>query len=73
MERQMLVLRRVLDQFCEQNQVPLDDPLAIAAAHELLRRWQMGDPTESELTSDLAHLTATRGSAASAASQAMRF
>lgn len=60
----MLVLRRVLDQFCEKNQVPLDDPLAIAAAQELVRLWQSGDPTEAELASDLAHLTAARHGAA---------
>lgn len=53
----MLVLRRVLDQFCEKNQVSLDDPLAIAAAQELVRMWQTGDPTEAELAHDLAHLT----------------
>ena len=53
----MLVLRRVLNQFCEQNQVSLDDPLAIAAAQELVRKWQMGDPTEAELASELAHLS----------------
>lgn len=58
----MLVLRRVLDQFCERNQVPLDDPLAIAAAQELLRMWQTGDPTEAELT-DLAQMTAARNGA----------
>ena len=52
----MLVLRRVLDQFCEQNQVSLDDPLAIEAAQELVRMWQKGDPTEAEMASDLAHL-----------------
>jgi hypothetical protein len=56
----MLVLRRVLDQFCEQNQVSLDDPLAIEAAHELVRMWQAGDPTEAEMASDLAHLAVER-------------
>ncbi|MGE7368492.1 hypothetical protein ACQKKX_05400 [Neorhizobium sp. NPDC001467] len=52
----MLVLRRVLDQFCEQNQLSLGDPLAIVAAQELLRLWQAGDPTEADLATDLAHL-----------------
>lgn len=50
----MLVIRRVLDQFCADNRIPLSDPLAIAAAQELLRSWQAGDPTEEELALDLA-------------------
>lgn len=68
----MLVLRRVLDQFCETNQVSLDDPLAIAAAQELMRMWQAGDPTEAELVSDLAHLTDAHHGATTAPPQPMR-
>ncbi|MGF9564450.1 hypothetical protein [Neorhizobium sp. JUb45] len=67
----MLVLRRVLDQFCEKNKVSLDDPLAIAAAQELVRMWQMGDPTEAELASDLTHLTDAHHGAAISQPQAM--
>ncbi len=67
----MLVLRRVLDQFCEQNQVSLDDPLAIAAAQELMRLWQAGDPSEAELASDLAHMTAARGGSAATSPEGM--
>ncbi|MEB2844279.1 hypothetical protein GAO09_21880 [Rhizobiales bacterium RZME27] len=69
----MLVLRRVLDQFCEQNQVSLDDPLAIVAAQELLRMWQAGDPSEAELASDLAHLVAARHAGSMRTSAEMQF
>lgn len=69
----MLVLRRVLDQFCEQNRVPLDDPLAIAAAQELVRMWQNGNPTEAELASDLRNLKAPRGAMAMQSEAQMQF
>ncbi|MGI2033434.1 hypothetical protein ACRQ1B_13670 [Rhizobium panacihumi] len=69
----MLVLRRVLDQFCEQNQVRLDDPLAIAAAQELVRLWQTGDPTEAELASDLAHLMPGRHGALTQSGAELQF
>lgn len=50
----MLVIRRVLDQFCQQNNVTLTDPLAISAAQELLRSWQANDLSEEQLRLDLA-------------------
>ena len=67
----MLILRRVLDRFCEDNHVSLGDPLAISAAQELVRLWQAGEPTEDELTSDLAQLVAARSGHASPAGRRM--
>lgn len=60
----MLVLRRVLDQFCEQNNVSLADPLAIAAAQELVRLWQAGDHAEEEFTSCLSSMATSRAAGA---------